>query len=214
MKVFPVLIALLVCAASARAQRPNGFVDIPWGAPAEEAKRILSARPGVIVPSTSVATTGHAELDCTGGEFAGQKAKSWSLEFVDGKFFAGTVVIQSPSANALYREFKQHLITKYGAAKGEKRLGSTNERSDRMDRSKAKSGNIAYWQFNPNLTAKDTVTISCELNLTPTSTDSASGDSGVLTVRYVNETMKPPPSAQAAERTVEAPERPVRGGDL
>lgn len=200
--------------------RPTSFVGVPWGAKPEDAVRILSARTGVTAPE-EVPTGDSVEL--TGGKFAGQTAATWTLAFADRKLYAATVQLKpEKTAQSLYRELKQMLIAKYGAVAGERKpdTGSEADRSLRRQRRRdnpdAKSyGIVAFWKFAPTLNDKERKTIELEL---------AGADGGeatteaelILTVRYVNETLKPSATAAAGAAPYKSePSRPaVKVDDL
>lgn len=186
----------LCLAASALAQkleRPLGFAGVPFGSTPEEALRILSGRPGLIVPETL--PTSVEKLELTGGNFAAQEALKWTIEFVDKKFAAATVILK-PDGNglAVYRDLKQSLTVKYGQPTGERKPGiSDTDKKTRQQSTSKKTdtfGNVAYWKFSPTLADKDAKTIVCE----------AAGADGnevteeakiQVTIHYIDDTLKP-----------------------
>ena len=114
------LILLLACNAIAlAAERPNGFLGIPWGASPEEVKRVLQKRPGVIFPEN--ADDFHIEV--TGGTFAGQPVAKWVIEFPERKFASAAVTLKTEgSAGTAYNEFQNQLVSKYGPTTTAKNL--------------------------------------------------------------------------------------------
>lgn len=215
-----VLAALLPVAALAQnTTRPTSFMGVPWGATPEETMRILSARTGLAVPEDMAATE---KLELTGGRFAGQDAARWTLEFGDRKLYSVTVHLKPQgTTQALYRELKQMLIAKYGAVNAERKLDArdADKSAARRDRTRIIGdektyGTVASWKFEPTLKDKERKVI--ELALAgPDGGDTTDESMLSVTVRYVNETLKPlrvetPPSVYKAE-----PSRPaVKVDDL
>lgn len=199
------LILLLACnAVMFAAERPNGFLGIPWGASPEEAKRVLQKRPGIQFPEN--ADDNHIEL--TGGSFAGQPATKWVIEFPERKFASVAVTLKTEgNAGSVYKEFRNQLVIKYGSATVDKKTGGTGKTKG----AKAQAAvNIAVWKFTPTMKEKSSVLISAEI-----AGVSARGDDsqGIVTIKYVNETLT---GAAAAASGKEAPKTttPVKKEDL
>src|SRR5436190_12989378 len=70
-------------------RRPDGFVDVKWGANLETVKRIMLARPGVT--SSKDFPEG---LYFFGGTFADEAVDRWEFKFRDGQFFEGLVRLE------------------------------------------------------------------------------------------------------------------------
>ncbi len=176
---FP-LILLLACGAMAfAAERPTGFVGIPWGASPEEAKRILQKRVGVQFPEN--ADDFHIEL--TGGSFAGQPATKWVIEFPERKFASASVTLKSEgNAGTIYKEFRDQLVAKYGSATVDKKSGSVVKKGAQPQA----TTNMVVWKFAPTMKEKNSVLISAEI----TGANKRGDDTaGTVTIKYVNETL-------------------------
>ncbi len=176
--------------------RPTAFMGVPWGTVPEDAMRILSARSGVTVPEELPADQSKIEL--TGGNFSGEAAEKWTLEFAKRKFFAATVVIKADgNAPARYRDLKQMLVAKYGPAsrEGKPPIGIGADKKDRRAQQRLYPdqklfGNTASWKFTPTLADKEPKTI--ELILATAGGILATDESQlVVMVRYSNEAFAP-----------------------
>jgi hypothetical protein len=108
----------LALAASLSAAPPSEFLDIPWGAPVTEAKRVLAQRPGVTLKEES-----PSKLLFEGGTFADYPAERYELELPDGRFSRGTVFVVIPPGkakdgtllrNRQFEELYKSLSSKYG----------------------------------------------------------------------------------------------------
>lgn len=196
--------ALPIIATAQSHPRPKGILTANWGTSRAEVITMLRQH-GATVPEED---PGGDQLTVTGGSFAGQEVISWTMEFLTGKLIAGSVLLKpAESGPVLYRELKQQLIAKYGPHSGEGKL--TGPREERRARAASglpaqKRGTAVTWKFMPTLQEKDSLSITCEV--------APPADSGIedealflVTLRYVNETMK----AQAAKLTATpAPEAP------
>ena len=202
------LILLLACQALAlAAERPPGFLGIPWGASPEEAKRVLQKRPGIQFPEN--ADDHHIEL--TGGSFAGQPATKWVIEFPERKFASASVTLKTEgNAGSVYKEFRNQLASKYGSATVDKKTGAVPGKVKNRQAQAQASGNMAMWKFPPTMKEKSSVVVTAELTGA-----SAKGDDsqGIVTIKYVNETLT---GAAAAASGREAPKTttPVKKEDL
>ena len=199
---FP-LILLLACNAMAlAADRPGGFVGIPWGASPEEAKRILQKRPGIQFPEN--ADDNHIEL--TGGSFAGQPAAKWVIEFPERKFASASVTLKNEgNAGTVYKEFRDQLVAKYGSATTDKKSGSVTKKGGQP----AAASNAAIWKFAPTMKEKNSVLVSAEL----TGANKRGGEDagGTVTIKYVNETLT---GAAAAGKDAPKTTTPLKKEDL
>ena len=191
-----IFVTALVLSASAFAQkleRPLGFVGVPFGATPEEAIRILSARPGLIIPESL--PTVVEKLELTGGNFAAQEVLKWTVEFTDRKFASATVVLK-PDGNglAVYRDLKQNLTAKYGQPTGERKPGMSDaDKKTRQQASGKKTdtfGNVAYWKFAPTIADKESKIIVCEAT-GPDGNEVTEEAKIQVTIRYIDETLKP-----------------------
>ena len=211
-------LAALAFSASAFAQkleRPMSFAAVPFGATPEEAVRILSARPGVIIPESL--PTLVEKLELTGGNFAAQEVLKWTIEFVDKKFASGTVILK-PDGNGLtvYRDLKQSLTAKYGPPTGERKPGLSD--ADKKSRQQGTGntadsfGNVTYWKFAATIADKAVKSIVCE----------AAGADGnevadetkiQVTIQYLDETLKPP-AVKGTPGSVSKSSAPVKKEDL
>jgi hypothetical protein len=175
------LILLFACGAMAlAAERPKGFLGIQWGASPEEAKRELQKRPGIQFPEN--ADDYHIEL--TGGSFAGQPVAKWVIEFPDRKFASASVTLKTEgNAGTMYKEFRNQLVSKYGSATVDKKLGGSRKNKGGQPEA---PGNMTVWKFTPTMKEKSNVIISAEL----TGAGQRGDDSqGTVTIKYVNETL-------------------------
>jgi hypothetical protein len=175
------LYLLLACSAfAAAAERPDGFVGIPWGASPEEAKRVLQKRTGIVFPEN--ADDYHIEL--TGGTFAGQPVAKWVIEFPDRKFASASVTLKTEgNASSTYKEFRTQLASKYGSATVDKKTSSSSG-------SKRQPGpsSMALWRFRPTMKDRTAVIISAELFGGDTK-GGGENSQGTVTIKYVNETL-------------------------
>ena len=160
---------------------------------------------GVTLPEED---PGGDRLVGTGGTFAGQQAVTWTMEFLTGKFIAGSITLKSAeSGSVLYRDLKQQLISKYGPHSGEgKMTGPRDERRARVASGlpAPKRGTAVTWKFLPTLQDKDLLSITCEL---APSSDMTTEDESLylVTLRYANDTMK----ALAAKAAANPPAEPA-----
>ncbi len=222
MKLCATLLAVLLVPLAAWAEntsRPTSFVGVPWGAKPQDALRILSARTGVSAPEELPA---GETIELAGGTFAGQAATAWTLEFTGGKFYGASVRLKpEPSATSLYRDLKQMLIAKYGRVSGERKpdAGTDTDRRLRRDRRRLNPdlktyGTVASWKFSPTLSDKESKLIELEL-AAPDGGEAPDEAQLVVTIRYLNESLKPAiaPSGTGAYKS--EPSRPaVKVDDL
>jgi hypothetical protein len=193
---------LPIAALAENTTRPTSFVGVPWGATPEDAVRILSARTGVATPEELPAGN---SVELPGGKFAGQTAATWTLVFADRKLYAASVQLKpDKTAQSLYRELKQMLIAKYGPVAGERKPDTGSEADRTLRRQRRRDypdmktyGTVAFWKFAPTLNDKERKTIELEL-AGADGGETASEAELILTVRYVNETLKPSATAAAA----------------
>jgi len=216
---FLLLLLSLAVSTSAFAQkleRPMGFVGVPFGTAPADVLRILSARPGLIVPETL--PTSVDKLDLTGGNFAAQEVLKWTLEFVDNKFAAATVALK-PDGNgpAVYRDLKQNLTSKYGPPTGERKpgLSDTDKKTRQATGARKKEetyGNVSYWKFNATLADKDAKCIICEA-AGPDGNEVADETKIQVTIHYIDETLKPLPAKGGVSGALKS-STPVKKEDL
>jgi hypothetical protein len=173
------LILLLCCNAMLlAAERPPGFLGIPWGASPEEAKRILQKRPGILFPEN--ADDYHIEM--TGGSFAGQPVAKWVIEFPERKFASAWVTLKSEgNAGTVYKEFRNQLTSKYGSATTDKKGGTTGKTKNPQAQAPS---SMAVWKFTPTMKDKSSVSITAELS---GASARGSDPAGTVTIKYVNE---------------------------
>ena len=209
---------VLVLSASAFAQkieRPMGFLGVPFGTAPEDAIRILSARPGIILPESL--PTLVEKLELTGGNFAAQEVLKWTVEFADKKFAAATVILK-PDGNglAVYRDLKQNLTAKYGPPTGERKPGMSDaDKKARQQASGKKAdtfGNVTYWKFGATISDKDAKMIVCEAT-GPDGNEVTDEAKIQVTIHYIDETLKPLP-AKGGVGTVSKTIVPVKKEDL
>jgi hypothetical protein len=81
----------LTSVGSLCAAPPSEFLDVPWGAPIAEAKRIFALRPGATLKEESA-----SRLVFEGGTFADYPAERYELEMPEGRFARGTVFVVIP----------------------------------------------------------------------------------------------------------------------
>ncbi len=176
--------------------RPTSFVGVPWGARPEEAGRILSARAGVIVPEEL--PVDQTKIELTGGNFSGQPAEKWTLEFAGKRLFAATVTLKAEGgATAQFRDLKQMLTAKYGpvAREGKPPIGIGADKKDRRAQQRVNPaqplfGNTASWKFVPTLADKEPKAV--ELTLATAAGILATEEAQlVVTIRYSNDAFAP-----------------------
>ena len=191
---FPLCILLVLNTVAFAVERPVGFAGIPWGAPPEEAKRILQKREGVKFPDES--DDYHIEL--TGGTFAGQPVAKWVIEFPDRKFASGAVTLKlEGNQTSVYKEFRNQLTAKYGSPTTDKKL-TAGKASAIYNPSRAASfGNATVWKFSTTIKDKTVITVSTELAGPGGKAAAAESDLSV-TIKYVNETLTGAAAANAA----------------
>ena len=107
-------IVTIALTATALAESPTGFLDIPFGASVQAAQTAIAARPGVKPDAAK-----GERLTFTGGSFAEHPAKEWALTFSGGKFTSGKVLIDDVK-KPTYDELKAQLAKKYGKPDSEK----------------------------------------------------------------------------------------------
>ena len=213
--LFLVSLVLGASAFAGKLERPMGFAGVPFGATPEEAVRILSARPGLIIPDAL--PTLVEKLDLTGGNFAAQEVLKWTVEFADKKFAAATVVLK-PDGNglAVYRDLKQSLTAKYGPPTGERKPGvSDADKKARQQGSGKKMdtfGNVAYWKFGATIVDKDAKMIVCEA-AGPDGNEVTEEAKIQVTIHYLDETLKPL-AAKGGVGAVSKSSTPVKKEDL
>lgn len=217
--IFAALLLLPLAGVAENASRPTSFVGVPWGANPQDAVRILSARTGVVAPEE---VTAAEAVELTGGKFAGQTAAVWTLQFANRKLYAATVQLKADgSASSLYRELKQMLIAKYGrvSAEGKPDAGSDADKKLRRNRGRVNAdlktyGTVASWKFAPTLNDKESKVIELEL-AGPDGGETTAESLLIVTVRYLNETLKPIAPQAAAGAYKSEPSRPaVKVDDL
>ncbi len=202
------LILLLACSALALAERPSGFLGIPWGASPEEVKRILQKRPGVTFPEN--ADDYHIEL--TGGTFAGQAVTKWVIEFPDRKFASAAVTLRTEgNAGTMYKEFCDLLVSKYGPT-------TTGRTATGTGKSKTSQGSVQasskLWKFLPTMKDKSQVVISAELT-GATGKRGSADPQGSVTIKYVNETLTGAAAPASGSGSAAKPAQPaVKKEDL
>ena len=200
---FP-LILLLACNAMAlAADRPGGFLGIPWGASHEEAKRVLQKRPGIVFPEN--ADDSHIEL--TGGSFAGQPATKWVIEFPERKFASAAVTLKNDgNASTVHKEFCNQLVAKYGPSTSAKKTGVTTKAKGAQA---AAPSQMAVWKFPATMKEKSVVLISAEL--TGVKARGGEDPNAAVTIKYVNETLT---GAAAAGKEAPKTTAPLKKEDL
>jgi hypothetical protein len=217
-----VLFAALLFPAALFAEngsRPTSFVGVPWGSKPEDAVRILAARTGVAAPEELTVVD---KLELKGGKFAGQSATGWTLEFADRKLYAAAVQLKPEStAASLYRELKQMLIAKYGPVSGERKPDAGDDADKKLKRDRRRQnpdtktfGSVAFWKFPPTLGDKERKLIELEL-ASPDGSEALDESQLVVTIRYLNESLKPLAAQPAASAYKSEPSRPaVKVDDL
>ncbi len=198
----PLILLLAGHALALAAERPNGFLGIPWGASPEEAKRVLQKRPGVVFPEG--ADDYHIEL--TGGSFAGQPVAKWVLEFPERKFASAAVTLKTDgNAGTVHKEFCDGLVSKYGPSTSDKKTGAVT----RKGAPASTAGKVAMWKFPVTMKDKTVVLIAAEV----TSVKAKGGEdpNAAVTIKYVNETLT---GAAASGKEPPKTAMPVKKEDL
>lgn len=119
-RLFAILLLFLsvfVAVSHAQDRQVNGFMEIPWGTPPDQARAALEARSHAIYDSGA---SKPAKQWWNGGTFAGFPAApehSFVLEFSDNKLCKGTVFLKpsSPAHKEEYKVMKKLLTEKYGS---------------------------------------------------------------------------------------------------
>jgi hypothetical protein len=195
--------------------RPTSFAGVPWGTDRNDAVRILGARAGAVAPEELPADQSRVEL--TGGNFSGQAAEKWTLEFANRKLFAATVVLKADgAARTRFRDLKQMLVAKYGSPsrEGKPPIAIGAEKKDRLAQQRLAPdqklfGNTAAWKFTPTLADKEPKTI--ELILATAGGILATDESQlVVMMRYSNEAFAPQTGAGKSA----TPAKPAGPNDL
>lgn len=200
------LFSLLTLTTAAFAvERPKGIINIPWGASPEEAKRALTARPGVVFPEN----TDDYHMEVTGGTFAGQPVAKWVLDFPERRFASASVTLKlEGGASSIYKDFRTQLGAKYGSPTTEKKLSSGKAVRPAYTEKRVSYGSMATWKFTPNLKEKESLTVTAELSDgkgNPTNTE----EGLTVTIRYANETLMPTKGDTAGKSVA-----PVKKEDL
>ncbi|MCE9610856.1 MAG: hypothetical protein K8R23_11740 [Chthoniobacter sp.] len=183
-------LALGSTALAQKIQRPTGFLGVAFGSAPADVLRVLGSRAGATIPE-EIPTT-FDKLELTGGNFAGQEALKWTLEFADRKFAAATVILKTEgNGMAVYRELQKNLVAKYGPASGEKRAERDDARkSANTGRREETFGKMAYWKFIPTLAEKGARLIICEA--AGADGKEVTDESKVqVTLQYIDETLLP-----------------------
>jgi hypothetical protein len=184
----PLLILVVLNMAVFAAERPTGFLGIPWGASPEEAKRVLKDRPGVKFPEES--DDYHVEI--TGGSFAGQPVTKWVLEFPERKFGSASVTLKSDgNASAVFKEFRTKLSEKYGSGSDKKLSGGVSQVRKSYGTERSPVGSVTTWKFEPSMKEKYSVLIVAELAGQGGKWTSEESQLAV-TIRYINEAITGP----------------------
>ena len=179
------LVSLVTLATAA--ERPKTFIGLPWGASPEEAKRALSARPGVMFSEN----TDDYHMEPTGGTFAGQPVAKWVLDFPERRFASASVVLKlEGGATSVYKDLRAKLSEKYGSPTTEKKLGSGKAVRPAYSERRVNYGSMSIWKFVPNLKEKESITVVAELS-DGKGGSTASEDALTVVIRYTNETMLP-----------------------
>jgi hypothetical protein len=121
------LLSLSTFAGVAQAQdrQVNGFMEIPWGTPPDQARPALEARAHATYDAGASSPAKHW---WNGGTFAGYPAAaehSFVLEFYDNKLCKAVVFLKpaSPGHKDEYKGMKKLLTEKYGTRNSEHAQG-------------------------------------------------------------------------------------------
>jgi len=114
MKHFSFIIVSFLFVVAAKAEIPTGFADITFGATTQKVQTAFSKREGVNPVSNTT-----ERLTYTGGTFGGQPVTLWTLNFADGKFASGSVLMAKVK-KPVYDDLKTQLSKKYGKNYSEK----------------------------------------------------------------------------------------------
>lgn len=104
------LLTLSTASAVETAVAPADFAGIKWRTSKAAAGKLLAAGPGVI----SQGPNDDGNLVFSGGKFANKRVIDWTLEFDEGKFCGGTVVLE-PEGRVLFDAVCQYFSGQYGA---------------------------------------------------------------------------------------------------
>jgi hypothetical protein len=107
-------VMLLGALSLARGAELEGFLDVPWGATADEAKKQIPSRSHAR-PDRQKSDATHLKFD--GGKFAGFKVNSFDLSFSNDHFFRAEVRLESGAKEheKQFAALKKLLTEKYGA---------------------------------------------------------------------------------------------------
>ncbi len=114
-----------VAVSHAQDRQVNGFMEIPWGTPSEQARTALEARTHAIY---NAGASNAAKRWWNAGTFAGFPAateNSFALEFSDNKLYKASVFLKptSPGHKEEYKTMKKLLTEKYGTRTSEHNTG-------------------------------------------------------------------------------------------
>ncbi len=156
-------------------QNLDGFLGFKFGTSADSIKKGMLIRPGCKIDQEN---SNKNLLVFKGVTFAGRDAQFISFEFVNDKFYMGTVVLNAPSEFkivSLYNDIRSELGTKYFAAsKTVETYDLPYKKGDGNTETAIKLGKVnfsSYWYFkNPKSARKDVVnsiflTITFKMNI-------------------------------------------------
>ncbi len=103
-------------APAEQGKQVEGLLGLPWGTSLQDAKKQFPGRSGARLDRIK---SDDRELLFTGGKFAGFRASSFLLHFVNGRFWKGDIRLESKSARheAEFGTLKRMLTEKYGPPK-------------------------------------------------------------------------------------------------
>jgi hypothetical protein len=140
----------------------EGFLGFKFGLSADSIKKVMLSKPGCKIDQEN---SKKDVLFFKGIPFAGRDVQFISFEFVNNKFYTGTVVLNSTGefkTVSLYNEVRSELNTKYfNASKTIEAYDSPYKKGDGNTETAIKLGKVnfsSYWYFkNPKSSRKDIV---------------------------------------------------------
>ena len=92
----------------------GGFLDVPWGTPRDQAKKIISQREGV---TFNTAESNEQTIFFNGGVFSDFPVRYIALKFFDNQFYGAMVTIKpTTTVKTTWEDLVTGLTKKYGPA--------------------------------------------------------------------------------------------------
>lgn len=103
------------CNRQPKTEYLGGFMNVAWGTSVEEAGRIISQRDGVVSKSLDFSNAHESQLSYRGGTFSDLEVDFFDLDFLDSRFFRGTVNLKPhPTLLDTWKDLTTSLTKEYG----------------------------------------------------------------------------------------------------